>query len=123
MLEKIKNQKTRVFFGIDFHSTQEDIFYYSEINVIPDKERIALRWVNSINELFPDNSFNPEPTGITSQISKNWFFNEIKAESITYEVGDNTPRDIIEKRGKEAAKQLMKILLREKNSLLEVISD
>ncbi|NQU82047.1 MAG: hypothetical protein HQ543_11055, partial [Bacteroidetes bacterium] len=52
-------------------------------------------------------------TGITSQTSRNWFFNEIKAESITYEVGDNTPRDIINKRGKEAARQLMKIMLKD----------
>ncbi len=113
ILEKIKKQNARVCFGIDFHSTQEDIFYYSEKNVNPDKKGITLKWVNSINQLFPDNSFNPEPTGITSQVSKNWFFNEIKAESITYEVGDNTPRDIIKKRGKEAAKQLMKIMLKD----------
>lgn len=114
ILEKIRKQNAIVCFGVDFHSTQKDIFYYSEKNVNPDKENIALKWANSINQLFPDNSFNPEPTGITSQTSKNWFFNEIKAESITYEVGDNTPRDIINKRGKEAAKQLMKILLKEK---------
>lgn len=112
ILEKIRKQNAIVCFGVDFHSTQKDIFYYSEKNVNPDKENIALKWANSINQLFPDNSFNPEPTGITSQTSKNWFFNEIKAESITYEVGDNTPRDIINKRGKEAAKQLMKILLK-----------
>ncbi len=113
ILEKIKKQNARVCFGIDFHSTQEDIFYYSEKNINPDKEIITLKWINSINKRFPDNSFNPEPTGITSQVSKNWFLNEIKAESITYEVGDNTPRDIINKRGKEAAKQLMKIMLKD----------
>lgn len=116
ILEKIRKQNARVCFGIDFHSTQEDIFYYSERNVNPDKENIALKWANSINQLFPDNSFNPEPTGITSQTSKNWFFNEVKAESITYEVGDNTPRDIINKRGKEAAKQLMKIMLKDRKN-------
>ena len=116
ILEKVRKQNAIVCFGIDFHSTQEDIFYYSEKNVNPDKENIALEWANSINQLFPDNSFNPEATGITSQISKNWFFNEIKAESITYEVGDNTPRDIINKRGKEAARQLMKILLKDRKN-------
>ena len=116
ILEKIKKQNARVCFGIDFHSTQEDIFYYSEKNVNPDKTGITSKWVNSINQLFPDNAFNPESTGITTQISKNWFFNEIKAESITYEVGDNTPRDIIKKRGNEAAKQLMKIMLKGKKS-------
>ena len=116
ILEKTRKQNAIVCFGIDFHSTQEDIFYYSEKNVNPDKKGITLKWVNSINKRFPDNSFNPEPTGITSQISKNWFFNEIKAESITYEVGDNTPRDIINKRGKEAARQLMKILLKDRKN-------
>ena len=121
ILEKVRKQNARVCFGIDFHSTQEDIFYYSEKNVNPDKEIIALKWLNSINKLFPDNSFNPEATGITSQTSKNWFFNEIKAESITYEVGDNTPQDIIRKRGNEAAQQLMKILLKEKKELSDIL--
>ena len=113
VLEKIRKQNAIVCFGIDFHSTQEDIFYHLKKNINPDKENIALKWVNSINQIFPDNSFKPEATGITSQTSRNWFFNEIKAESIIYEVGDNTPGDIIRKRGKEAAKLLMKIMLKD----------
>ena len=116
ILEKVRKQNAIVCFGVDFHSTQEDIFYYSKKNINPDKEIITLKWVNSINQLFPDNSFNPEPTGITSQTSKNWFYNEIKAEAITYEVGDNTPRDIIKKRGNEAARLLMKILIKDRKN-------
>ena len=116
ILEKVKKQNAIVCFGVDFHSTQEDIFYYSKKNINPDKEIITLKWVNSINQIFPDNSFNPEPTGITSQTSKNWFYNEMQAEAITYEVGDNTPRDIIKKRGNEAARLLMKILIKDRKN-------
>jgi hypothetical protein len=37
----------------------------------------------------------------------------MQAEAITYEVSDNTPRDIIKKRGNKAAKLLMRIMLKD----------
>ncbi len=103
-----------VKFGIDFHSTQVDLFYIQkEENLIAGK-RLALEWLEAINASFPGHSFSPEPTGMTAQISKNWFLHELGAESVTYEVGDNTPRDVISKRGAAAAYILMKMLLKNK---------
>lgn len=113
ILEKMKKQNARVHYGIDFHSTQTDLFYLPDEKDLPDGEGISMKLLNLINKSFPENPFIPEPSGIEEQISKNWFLHELKTEAITYEVGDNTDREIIKKRGKEASLQLMKILLKE----------
>lgn len=112
MLEVINEQNAKVRFSVDFHSTQKDLFYLFDKNKLPGNSGIAMDWLNAINKKFPDHPFSAELTGFTAQISKNWFFNELRAESITYEVGDNTNRDVIKKRGETAAFELMKILLK-----------
>ena len=72
-----------------------------------------MTWLNNINTKLPENPFSPEPSGIEGQFSKNWFLHELKIEAITYEVGDNTDRQVIKKRGEIAALNLIKILLKE----------
>ena len=62
----------------------------------------------------PGHPFSPEPSGLTGQVSKNWFFHELKTEAITYEVGDNTDREVIRQRGTESALLLMDILLKQR---------
>jgi hypothetical protein len=47
-----------------------------------------------------------------SYVSKGYFYNTYNAESVTYEVGDNTSRDIIEKKGRVAAKSFLKALFK-----------
>ena len=50
-----------------------------------------------------------------SAVSKNWFYSQFKAEGITYEIGDDTPRDLIKEKGKVSAQEMMKLLLEEYN--------
>jgi len=113
VLKEIKKQNAIPRYGIDFHSTQTDIFYLPSEETLPGGKGISMTWLNNINEKFPQNPFNPEPSGVEGQISKNWFLHELKIEAITYEVGDTTDREVIKKRGKESALQLIKILLKE----------
>ena len=113
VLEEIEKQKSIPRYGIDFHSTQTDIFYLPEEETLPSGKGISMVWLNSINKKFPQNPFDPIPSGVEGQVSKNWFLHELKIEAITYEVGDNTDREIIRRRGKIAAFRLMKILLKE----------
>jgi len=112
ILGVINEQNAKTRFAVDFHSTQKDLFYLFDKNSLPGKTGIAMEWMNAINNKFPDQPFVAESTGFTAQISKNWFFNELRAESITYEVGDNTDREVIKKRGETAAYELMNIMLK-----------
>ncbi|NOY36250.1 MAG: hypothetical protein GXO83_01585 [Chlorobi bacterium] len=111
--EREKHHST-VRYGIDFHSTQVDLFYMPADKDLPSGKGITRPWITKINKKFPDHPFSPEPSGLTGQISKNWILHELHAEAITYEVGDNTDREVIRKRGETSAKLLMKILLKEK---------
>jgi predicted deacylase len=113
MLNVINEQNAKVRFSVDFHSTQKDLFYLFDKKDLPGNSGIALDWLNAINKKFPEHPFTAEPTGFTAQISKNWFFNELRSESITYEVGDNTDRNVIKKRGETAAFELIRILLKQ----------
>ncbi len=112
ILKLINEQNAKVRFTVDFHSTQKDLFYLFDKNNLPGKTGISIKWMNAINEKFPEQPFVAESTGFTAQISKNWSFNELRAESITYEVGDNTNRKVIKKRGETAAYELMNIMLK-----------
>lgn len=47
-----------------------------------------------------------------SYVSKGYFYNKYNAESVTYEVGDNTNREMIERKGKVAGQSFLKTLFK-----------
>jgi hypothetical protein len=113
MLGKIKESKGKFITGLDFHSTWEDIYY----TINPDLE-------GNMPGLIPDliESVGKEIEGYRPNIrssidsearisSTSFFFYQFGAESLTYEVGDNSPREFVRRKGTITAKELMKILL------------
>ena len=114
VLNEIAKRNGKVWFGVDFHSTQTDLFYLPDPKDIPSGTTISRQWIDMINKKMPDHPFSPEPSGLTGQVSKNWFLHELKTEAITYEVGDNTDREVIRQRGTESALLLMDILLKQR---------
>jgi len=46
-----------------------------------------------------------------SPVSKSWFHTQFGAVGITYEIGDSTPRDFIEEKGRTSALEMMKLLM------------
>ena len=63
---------------------------------------------NSISGFKP--SIRPSPNG--GNVSKSWMGRALGAEALTYEVGDNTPRDLLKLKGQVAAEQMMTLLLK-----------
>ncbi len=109
-----KRNKSDIILGIDFHSTYQDIYYTN----IVDRETLIIgnfknMWLRSISESVPGKITNEEPSEpFPSLTSKNWFYNQFHAEGITYEIGDNTPRDFIKKKGEISALLMMELLLK-----------
>lgn len=106
-------QKSQVLLGLDFHSTYYDVYYtLSEDlkSVIPEFKDKWLAGIEAELEEY-DYEINDKPSGLTRPISKGWFYTQFKAEGITYEIGDDTPRDFIEVKGKVSAEEMMKLLL------------
>ncbi len=111
ILNKAKKKGNKIVLGIDFHSTFKDVFYVfddSFHSVIPDFNKY---WTTSINRLVFPFFTKTSSYGATQPISKNWFYMQFKAEGITYEIGDNTSDEIIEKKSRAAAVSMMDLLL------------
>lgn len=105
-----KKSKGKIILGIDFHSTQEDLYYTShtiEGTTIPN---FYDDWFGAIDTNFLDYEPNEIRDDSTQPVSKGWFLRTFNATAVTYEIGDETPRNFVKEKGKVAAVEMMKIL-------------
>jgi len=113
LLKKIENEKAKVYFGIDFHSTYYDVFYTNE-DQPSNKTNIpgfTTKWLNAFSESIPIFKPNIKPSPNGGNVSKSWMGRVLHAEALTYEVGDDTPRPLLKLKGKVAAEKMMELLL------------
>ncbi len=111
ILERAKKQKANIILGLDFHSTQTDVYY-----TFPDSLQRKIPyfnhyWTQGIDESLPPYPSRFEPYAVNSPISKAWFLLQFGAESITFEIGDETDRGFIEQKGRSAAREMAKLLI------------
>ena len=109
ILKKLSEQEAKVYFAFDFHSTWNDILY-PNLDTLSNFPGLTRQWVDNFQEEL-GMKLNVSPSSNTRNLSKNWFLRELKADGIIYEVGDNTPRDLVKKKGDVAAQVMMKILM------------
>lgn len=113
-LTPLKENKTRrMFYAIDFHSTNENIFYPIDEEVETSPDNITQKWTDEILEDNPDIEFTIEEFDTSSPIAKNWFYREFGIDAVTYEVNDQMSEETIESVSRSAARSLMELLLKE----------
>jgi hypothetical protein len=111
-MEQKRSSGGKFYFGIDFHSTQEDIYY----TIDPELEGIMPGLVPELIEAtgmkFADYEPNVQPrSGAGARVtSYTYFFFEHGAEAFIYEVGDHTPRDFIRAKAEATANKLMELM-------------
>lgn len=104
----------RFYFGIDFHSTWDDIYYPLDKehndSHFPD---LVHTWLERIRQAMPGYEPNIRPNARLHPaiVSRNYFYAAHKMEAIVFEIGDNTPRRFIRRKGRVGARELMKLLL------------
>lgn len=116
LLANVKSDPTKkVFYGIDFHSTNENIFYpiNRDIKTFPDD--FTYVWTDSLIAAFPDTEFEVEPFDTSSPITKNWIYHTFGADAVTYEVDDGADREKLKAIAQKSARLIMELLLKEKN--------
>lgn len=101
----------RVYYGIDFHSTNENIFYPIERQVETFPDDFTYRWTDAITSAFPEVAFTVEPFDTSSPIMKNWIWRTFGADAVTYEVNDNAGRGELRRVARTSARLLMEQLL------------
>ncbi|WP_235296312.1 M14 family metallopeptidase [Portibacter marinus] len=110
IVEYVSDRRSDVILGIDFHSTQEDVYY-----TYPDEHEHLMDfrnyWVEAIEERLGEGNAYEDPDPLESPVSKGWFIVQFGAEAVTYEVGDETPRDFIDRKARVSAQEMMKLLI------------
>lgn len=117
-------------FGIDFHSTNEDVFYIIPVdttvspngevlNTLQQRYQFSFKrvnaWLQGIQKLQPWYAMNidPSPENLDTPSANRWMSKELMASSTTYEVGDTTDREVVKKIARTAARVMMEHLLAE----------
>ena len=103
------------YFGIDFHSTWDDIYYTLPDSIESNLTGFTKKWLAATEAKLPGYKPNVRPTTKLEPtfVSRNFFYVEFGAEALVFEIGDNTPRNFIKEKGKVSAEQLMEIILGE----------
>ena len=110
IVNEINKTKYKLVLGIDFHSTYKDIYYVFDDSFHTTLPGFSKKWADGIDRIMTPFHTKYKPEKLSKPYSKTWFYMQYKAESITYEVGDNTPENIIEKKARTAAVLMMQLL-------------
>jgi hypothetical protein len=102
-----------IWFGVDFHSTQYDVFYTLERTLETDPPGVTDEWLAYLGDNLPHYEVNDSPSGLDTPMSRNWFYRAFQAPALIYEVGDQTDRALIREVAITAAQGTMRILLDE----------
>ncbi len=113
MKQKTENASGKFYFAVDFHSTWQDIYYTISPELKGNMPGLVSDMITATGNEFTDYEPNIKPSDDldTRITSTKFFFYEFGAESLTFEIGDNTPREFVKKKGGVSALKLMELLL------------
>lgn len=113
-LSWIKDHEMRkMFYAIDFHSTNENIFYPIIEDVQTEPDNITQKWIKEIMAENGEVDFTVEAFDTSSPIAKNWFYHTFGIDALTYEVNDRIGEQQLDNVSRSAAQSLMRLLLNE----------
>ena len=114
IISEVSKNKNNVLLGLDFHSTYHDIYYTPDESVkrkIPD---FTKKWLDGIRTELNMDDINEKAGPVYRPTSSGWFNKQFGATGITYEIGDDTPRDFIKRKGEVSAMVMMEYFLKNK---------
>lgn len=102
----------KIYFAIDFHSTQQDIYYTIDPKLKGNMPGLVPDLINAVASEIAGYEPNIRPNELSEPkiSSTSFFFYEFGAEAVTFEIGDETPREFIRQKGELTAKKLIEIL-------------
>lgn len=99
-------------FFLDFHSTQNDVVYTLSKDIETDPAGFTDAWLADYQARVPGYEVVEEPGYSAGRgVSKNWIYDAYGIPTATFELGDETDRELIRKLGTAAAQAMMKSLL------------
>ncbi|MFT4927348.1 MAG: N-acyl-D-amino-acid deacylase [Phenylobacterium sp.] len=111
-LSTLVSQGQHLSMAVDFHSTHKDIFYTMPADYGVENPTLVEDWLNALDQAHPDFAVVQRPGNNPGKgVFKQYFADQFKAHAITYEMGDNSKLDFIDKVAVSAANTLMKTML------------
>ena len=113
VVDKARRNEAPVLLGIDFHSTYKDVYYTFDATTPPSVlPAFKDDWLRAIErELGGGFQVNESAEPLGRPTSAGWFRTQFNAEGITYEIGDNTDREFVRRKGAASANALVDVLL------------
>lgn len=100
--------KLRMF--IDFHSTDENVFYTQQEPT--DPPGFTRAWLDNAALRIDDYPFrNGESLAVNPTVAKNYVYSRYGIPAVTYEVGDETDRTAVRAAARVFAEELMRLML------------
>lgn len=112
--QELGDGKSKLWFGLDFHSTHDDIFYIVDPKLQGLLPGFNQEWLAQLQAKIPGYTPNIKPLyseGPTST-SFSYLFKTYGTEASVYEIGDKTSREFILQKSQVAADAMMELLLK-----------
>lgn len=110
--ELVEKQGHELVVFLDFHSTSRNVFYTQTKADESTSYDFTGNWLKNARARLPAYEFErAERHNTELATSKNYMYTRFNIPAITYELGDETDRKLIQKSGQIFAEEMMKILL------------
>jgi len=113
LLRPTNSQTPKLVFALDFHSTQQDIFYTMPNDYSLAPADFSDKWLENVkaNTVSSFVLRNRPGTSPGRGVFKQYIADTYHVHAITYEMGDNTPKVLIDHVAKISAAELIKHML------------
>ena len=107
----IDESGSKVYFGIDFHSTWKDIFYV--LNRSAEVPQVTKPMLEKMKAQLPGFRVVEREVPLEGAgTSVRFFYHELGCDGVTYEVGDDTDRQYLKEKAQAAAYSVMQVLVK-----------
>ncbi|MGF1671303.1 MAG: M14 family metallopeptidase [Balneolaceae bacterium] len=103
----------KVFYAIDFHSTNESIFYPINRDIDTFPQHFTYRWYDTILESAENVKLNIESFDTSAPIAKNWTWHTFGVDAVTFEVNDDMTREYLQEFARKSAETFMELMISE----------
>jgi predicted deacylase len=112
LLDRLDGENRVVRLFVDFHSTNRNLMYTQMDDDPIDLPEFTNRWVAAAQAQLADYEFTQEKRPVSDTANgKNYMYKRYGIPSVTFEVGDETDRDLIDRAASVYAREMMRLLL------------
>lgn len=112
ILQRVAARGGRVLLMLDFHSTHNDVFYTQQDRHETTPAGFTRQWLDAIARRLPDYQVRRVAGHNAGQgTSKGWGYEQFGCPAITYELGDETDRELIRRQATVAAEEMTRLLI------------